>query len=397
MAVAREFSSSSRLFLGSLVLILIVVGYAWWRVGQCSPQAVPVSDSVTVPSMEKPATATLVAVGDVWLSRKVGKLIASYGEEYPIVNIKLALREADLAFANLETPISNRGQALPGKGICFRADPATMTTLTEAGFDILNLANNHSVDYDSPALLDTIELLNQVGIKTVGAGANITEARRPQILEVNGLKVGFLAYSEMADLFFSYQYPRRFQATETVPGVAPLILKEIQVDVQQLRPQVDVLIVSLHWGVEYTELPTPEQRKLAHALIDSGVDAIIGHHPHVFQAVEVYQGKPIAYSLGNFITDQNFSFPTREALLLKLQLDRQGVAGVTILPVFIPESQPVVLKDTHGQQILEKLQNLSRKLDTELLITGEQGYLPGLRGQVLDTRTRKGGTANGRT
>lgn len=397
MNLARGFSSASRVFLWTMILCLLVSGYAWWRTSQgLTPPAEPVSQPVTAPVVEKPASATMIAVGDVWLARKVGRLIDSYGVEYPIANIKSVLREADLTFVNLESPISDQGQALPGKGICFRGEPAAMTTLTEAGFDIVNLANNHAVDYDSPALLDTIARLKEAGIRSVGAGANISEARRPQIMEVNGLKVGMLGYTEMADIYFSNEYPRRSQATDTIPGVAPLILKDIQADVKDLRPQVDVLLVSLHWGIEYTELPTEDQRKIAHTLIDDGVDAIIGTHPHVFQAMEVYKGKPIAYSLGNFVADQNFSDPTRESLLLKMRLDKQGVAELTVLPVFVLESQPTLLRDEQGQKLLTKLRNLSRKLGTEMVVENTQGRFPGLNGPV-NVPTTKGGNANGRT
>lgn len=348
-----------------LILLGLVTGLAWtWHLER--ETSVPTLQ-VTEPSRE----VSLLAVGDIMLARKVERLMQNLGENYPFEQVTDRLKAADLTFGNLESPLSERGTPIPGKGICFRARPEMSGKLKDSGFDVLSVANNHAVDYDSEAFLDTLELLRSSQIQPVGGGQDINEARQPVIVEKNGLKVGFLAYTIFADIYYDARYRRTFQATETVSGVAPLEQEMILEDLAQLRPQVDAAIVSLHWGTEYSTTPQSSQQELGRVLIDNGADLIIGHHPHIIQGFERYKDGLIAYSLGNFIFDQNQHVFTREGLMLDLKLTKEGLQDLVVWPVFIKESQPYVMKGQEAQELLKKVQDRTRNLGTESEIQGD--------------------------
>ncbi len=350
-----------------LILLAIIIGLVW--TGYYNKDSPPTNPQVVEPAPSR--EVSLLAVGDVMLARKVERLIQSYGPDYPFELVKDKLMAADVTFANLESPLSERGNPLPGKGICFRARPEMSVKLKEVGFDVLSVANNHSLDYDTLAFMDTLDLLRSSQIHSVGGGENINEARQPVVIEKNGLKVGFLAYTIFADIYFDVRYRRTFQATETISGVAPLEQDMILEDLAKLRPQVDVAIVSLHWGVEYCTTPQTSQQELGRALIDGGADLIIGHHPHIIQGFERYKDGLIAYSLGNFIFDQNQHVFTREGLLLELRLTEEGLRDLMVYPVFIKESQPYVMKGEEAQKLLKKVQERTRNLGTESEIIGD--------------------------
>ncbi|MEL7563838.1 MAG: CapA family protein [Dehalobacterium sp.] len=257
---------------------------------------------------------------------------------------------------------------------------------------IVSLANNHALDYDSPALLQTIELLQAVGIKTVGGGKDIGEARSPVIIEREGIKVAFLSYSEMADMVWSFKHPRKLKATEEIPGIAPLIVEQIIEDIENVKAQADYVFLSLHWGVEYQDMPEDYQRDIAHQLIDAGADVILGHHPHCLQGVEIYQGGLIAYSLGNFVFDQNWSDKTREGLLLSLKMNPTEILQAELLPIFINDGQPVVAEDDQGKKILERAYHISEKLGTKFILNEEKGVIISKVQDQVPEQEQDGGT-----
>lgn len=319
---------------------------------------------------------SLDAVGDIMLARHVGRLSELYGTDYPFRKLGNYLAGADLTFGNLESPVASSGSPLPGKGICFRADPVMVRELNECGFDILSVANNHSLDYDAPAFLETLENLKKEGIKAVGGGINLNQARQPLIIDKNGVKVGFLAYTEMADIYYDSKYRRAFKASETECGVAPLQREIILQDLARLEPLVDVTVVSLHWGTEYSDTPTDEQRRLAHELIDRGAELVIGHHPHRIQGLEAYHKGLIAYSLGNFVFDQNRHDYTRQGLILHVTLGKDEIKEAAVAPVYIDNSQPYVLQGTEARGLLEQTAQLCEKLGTPVSIKGNRLYIP---------------------
>ena len=150
----------------------------------------------------QPPWATLSVAGDFMLARGVARAMREHGTLYPVDRVKEHLARADLAFANLESPIGVKGKALPGKQIWFRAPPEAVEILRAAGLDGVAVANNHILDYDTENFLETLDLLKQAGIKYVGGGSNLAEARQPMVLEARGVRVAFLGYSHLADLFF---------------------------------------------------------------------------------------------------------------------------------------------------------------------------------------------------
>lgn len=308
---------------------------------------------------------TIGAVGDIMLARKLNTYMTRYGYGHPVRNIGGDLSVSDITFGNLESPIGTTGSKMPGKGICFRADPSSIAALTGGGFDVLSVANNHMLDYDEPAFAETLALLQANNIAAVGGGENLAAARRPVFITKNGLKIAFLAYTDMADLYFSSSYPRKFQAEEDIPGVAPTVKEMMLEDITKAKQQADLVVVSLHWGWEYNKRPTEAQRQLARELIDAGAGLILGHHPHVYQGVERYGNGVIAYSLGNFIFDQNQSLETREGLVLSAFINDKGLQEVRIRPVFITEGQPNWCTGKQNQELLNEVSELSRQLGTE--------------------------------
>lgn len=314
---------------------------------------------------------TLIAVGDINLARKVDRLMSAYGMDYPLKEVKERLVQADFTFGNLECAVSDRGTPLDGKGIWLRARPEVFPELKECGFDLLSVANNHSLDYDSEAFLDTLNYSDQAGILSVGGGKDIVEARTARVVKLDDLSIGFLAYTQMADIIWSNRYPRKLKATETLPGAAPFEYETIIQDVKNLSEEVDIVVLSLHWGAEYSRTPSPEQRQQAHDFIDSGADVILGHHPHVTQGVEYYNKGLIAYSLGNFVFDQNWSDETREGLVMELKLKRSGVTAAKILPVIIRESQPRLEQTEWAKHVAGDVLTFSAELETECEVREE--------------------------
>lgn len=300
------------------------------------------------------------AVGDIMLGRGVGSRLKKSGKELAYKNLESIFNRADILFGNLEHPISDRGKKLPGKGICLRAQPEMVEILEEAGFDILSLANNHILDYDSEALIDTLNILKSKNIGYVGAGENINEARTPYIIRVKNRRIGFLAYDEFAHYYYSTSYKRRFVATNDLPGTAPKDINIILEDIKKVRESVDFLIVSLHWGVEESNFISQEQRAFAKRLIDNGVDIILGHHPHVIQPIEIYKGKPIIYSMGNYIFDQNDE-NNKQGMVVSIIIQDRDIERLEVIPIYIQnKSEPIIAKGSLGMSIMNKLIKLSQ-------------------------------------
>lgn len=277
---------------------------------------------------------SLVAVGDVMLARNVGKRISEHGPDWPFKRVMHLVRNADLAFCNLECPISSDAVKV-NKPICFRADPETVRSLKNVGFNTLSLANNHSLDCGRPGLVDTMDNLKQAGIAFAGAGTTLSEAERPTFLKIGNLRVAFLGRTA---IFPENSWPR-----PDAPGIAFLDNATIEQAVADARSKADIVIVSIHWGVEYRKNPDPEQIALAHRLIDAGASVVLGHHPHVIQPMERYHGGLIAYSLGNFVFDSPVRQCKRSAIL-RCRLSKAGVGDVSVIPIQLDDYRPVPIQ-----------------------------------------------------
>ena len=303
-------------------------------------------------------TVTLAAAGDILLDRGVARAMKQAGENrYPLLRTAAIFRHADLAFANLECPLSDRGSQIN----MFRGRPEYVETLTYGGFNLISLANNHILDYGVVAMLDTMAHLDAAGIVHAGVGENIFEARRPRILEIKGVKVAFLAYTEVGEGFTYTRIPHQWAATSELPGAAPARADFLRQDVKAARSEADLVIVSMHWGKEYDHRPTDFQKALGRIAMDAGADLVIGHHPHVIQGIEFRGRGAIAYSLGNFIFDQE-TYNRRQGLILEAAFDRGGLRQLAFKPTLIRRCQPEVATGKTGREILTLLAGLSAEL-----------------------------------
>ena len=307
---------------------------------------------------------SFLALGDVMLARNVGKKIEEYGITYPFGLVDEALNEHDVVIANLESPIGVKGIPIPNKLIWFRATPEAARALVHGGIDMVGLANNHILDYDSESLLETLENLEALGIARTGAGRNLAEARQPALISRGDITVALLAYTEFAseDLYWSQDYPRTFLATEDTPGCAPMELDMVMEDVRKARQQADIVMVTYHWGQEYVNYPEAyfgqDLQEVARRTIEAGADAVLGTHPHAIQGIEIYQGKPIAYSLGNFVMDQYEPIST-ESMMLSLTLSPRGITALEVVPVRISYHRPGLAQGEDAAYLMEKIRTIS--------------------------------------
>lgn len=264
-----------------------------------------------------PDFVTLLFGGDIMLDRGVkNSVMKNFGGDYSALFQNLDIvKKVDIAFANLEGPVSDKGIDKHNL-YSFRMDPSVMPALAGAGFNILSVANNHVGDWGRDAYADTLSRLKENEIAYTGGGMNYQEAEEPTIIERNGMKIGYLGFSDVG--------PDWMQATDADAGL--LLASDPNFDsiIQNAAKQVDDLVVSFHWGVEYQNNHNDRQEYLAHKAIDDGAKLVIGSHPHVPEDTEVYKNGFIAYSLGNFIFDQYFSANTMQGMLLQIKLYKDG-------------------------------------------------------------------------
>ncbi len=300
-----------------------------------------------LPEKQTPQELTILFVGDIMLDRGVEWKIKQNpptgggGDwRWPFLKIAEELEQADLVFGNLESQISDKGINV-GSIYSFRADPQSIEGLTYAGFDVLSVANNHSFDYTRQALQDSLSRLSTANISYVGGGFSRNEAYGLTIKEIQDTKIGFLAYTNSGSPAWA--------ASETSGGVAWVdwnnFTKIIQ-DIQEAKLQVDILVVSLHAGIEYAKEPDEFQKAFAQNAIDAGADLIIGHHPHVLQPLEQYKDGWIAYSLGNFVFDQDFSQETMAGAMLKVSVQNKAIKAVSLLQTRLTPSFQVELNNS---------------------------------------------------
>jgi len=266
------------------------------------------------PALAQGSDIRMVFVGDVMLADGPGRLIRS-GKD-PFRHVAAVLKDADLTIGNLECVIASSGKP-ETKPYIFRA-PKQSLRLLKKYFSAVSLANNHSGDFGKGAFIEMLQLLEQHQISYFGGGRNLRAAHQAYIQEIHGKRIAVLGYNGF--------FPRSFEALEDAPGIAwldeDMVVAAIRHTKQTLG--VDFLIVYPHWGWEYQKLASSRQRQMARLMIDAGADAVVGGHPHVTQDIEVYQGKPIFYSLGNFVFDGFSDRDTRTGWLLELTLKQVG-------------------------------------------------------------------------
>ncbi len=297
-------------------------------------------------------TIRVRAAGDLAFSWQMGEAVATSDFD-PFTALEGALGDADLSFANMETvlseaPVPKGVSEKPGVPI-IRGPKRAAALAAKAGIDVVSVANNHAFDLGAAGLMDTLAECERAGLVAIGGGATTEAAQRAHIVTVKGLKVGMLALAEKSN------HPANGKAVLNK-------LENAETLVRALRPQVDVLLISIHWGVQYQLKPTKKQIALAHTLIDAGADALIGHHPHVLQTIEAYKGHPIFYSLGNFVFGTQPE-PRRFSAIVELELEARAVRRVTVLPVVLrgERGSPMVSLGKEGDPVRRRLAEASAK------------------------------------
>lgn len=279
-----------------------------------------------LPQKTEPKPIILLFGGDAMLSRVVGQKMEKYGFTWPFDKIKQEFFQADISVLNLESPfVSSGSHFVPTGSFSFKVDPRAVSGLKIAGIDLVCLANNHFSDQGKKGMRDTFSVLAENGVKYAGAGEDEESARQGEVLEAEGIKFGFL----------SYGYPSALSAVGERAGIASMDLAKMREDVAKMKKKAAVVVVLMHAGTEYTNLPNKQQKDFARSAVDSGADLVIGHHPHWVQLFELYQGKPIFYSLGNLIFDQMWSRETREGAVVKIVLEGEKLEKAAVMPVLI--------------------------------------------------------------
>lgn len=289
----------------------------------------------------------IAAVGDVMLDRTFGVKLTAGELDFPFSHVLAPLQSADLTIGNLESALGERGSA-ETKGYTFRAPPAAAKSLASAGFDVMSLANNHAMDFGPELLLQAIDLLQGAGIRSAGAGVDFTAAHLPVVFELDGFSLAILAYVDVPQEYRGFD-ARAWRAGQDSPGVAWADPDQIHIDVAAADQTYDVVVVLLHSGYENVVAPSSEQRLAAHAAVEAGADLVLGHHAHLLQGVELYQGGVIAYGLGNFAFED--AGPP-ESGILRIWLDGDGVRAFDLLPVTLDEfGAPYPAQATQAQAI----------------------------------------------
>jgi poly-gamma-glutamate synthesis protein (capsule biosynthesis protein) len=283
-------------------------------------------------SLQDTSVIQLVAVGDVMLGRGVYEKTKEHGPDYPFEKTREVISEADIAFCNLECAVwPSSKRKFKNCNFCIRPEDAA--GLKDAGFDVVSLANNHMFDCEKNGILSTLEFLKGERIKYTGAGKTDKYASSPASLDLKQIRIAFLAFSA---------YPMSWvKVKEGEPSIAFYDSAKATEAVTKLKRKADVVVVSMHWGDEYHKKPNALQVRIAHQLIDAGADLILGHHPHVLQEIEEYNGGVIVYSLGNFVFDQTKK-ETKKSVIFKARLSRNGVVQYSTLPVRIEDCRPEV-------------------------------------------------------
>lgn len=339
---------------------------------------------------------SIVITGDLMM--RTPGITARHGHDAGFQGALRELHRATVAVANLETPLSCRGYAVP-KTYTLRADPAVMADIEPLGLGAVTLANNHIMDYGADALADTLAACQRAGLAHCGAGDNLDAALAPLWFTLDGMRIALLnvactlpVESEAATdrpgiaplrVRFAFEIDANLLTEQpgTVPRVSSWAAPEDQARVERMiaacREQgAAAVIVVIHWGSPawwlspYQGLLCAYQRPLAHALIEAGADAICGHHPHQLHPVEVYRGKPILYSLGNFLFEgvSEFPFMEPEAVIARLRFGARP--RCELIPLLLDEEGfPRLATGEAAARVVEKVRGLSRPFGTEIAVS----------------------------
>jgi len=278
-----------------------------------------------------PVRRRIIVGGDVMLSRHVARVARERKDPaFPLRELAPVLQAADIAFVNLEWPFSDRGSVVQ-HGMIFKAEPEMIAALELAGVDVVSTANNHARDQGSRGVEFTLDWLARHQIAAAGTGNSAEAAHAGAVIERNGIRFGFLAYT--------YDQSNG-NHTDTDDRVAVMDVTRMREDVGKLAARADAIIVSMHAGVEYSPKSNTQQVAFARAAIDAGASVVVGHHPHVTQPWERYGQGVIFYSLGNLVFDQFQRVETQRGALADIVFEGPRLAKASLLPVEIVGTAP---------------------------------------------------------
>jgi poly-gamma-glutamate capsule biosynthesis protein CapA/YwtB (metallophosphatase superfamily) len=312
-------------------------------------------------------TLSLIAVGDIMLGGRTRRRIREHGRDYPFSAVLPILQRAPIVLGNLEGPLAQKAQK-QNRNFSYRVKPKAATSVLRAGINVVTLANNHLVDCGREGVLETLEALTAAGVTPLGAAANQNAAHEPVIREAGGVRIGLLGY----------YWNRRCAATANLPGSAMGVFEELETDIRQLRTRVDRVVVTFHWGRPYNPEPSPRARAKARFAIDCGAHAIVGHHPHIIQAFEVYRRCPIFYSIGNFAFGSGNS--RAEGLMLGFRFEEARTL-VNVYPLYVKNRdprvnyQPKLVRGEAAERMLRRLIEISSRSGRQLKIERGTGKL----------------------
>lgn len=311
----------------------------------------------------KAPIVTLGLMGDVMIGRLVSESIQQHGPTYCWGSMLPLLKTHDVNIINLETTFTNSMHPVP-KVFNFKSNPVNVLALIAGTITIANIANNHILDFSIEGLQDTLSTLDSAHILHVGAGMSLYDAQQPCIVERNGIRIGVIGATDNEPTW---------RATLNKPGTNYFALNDygnLIGQIKQLRPHVDCLIMSLHWGQNWPDTITDEMSACAHALINAGADIIHGHSPHITLGIEQYNNKLIIYSAGDFVDDYMVGPKERNdhTVLFQITINQNGISTITLIPGIIQNMQVNRAHSNEAFEILSRIQKLSENNNTHLVL-----------------------------
>ncbi len=312
---------------------------------------------------------TIGLAGDVMIGRSLDGIISQEGYTYPWGDVLPLLKSTDINIINLETTLTHSNRVVE-KVFNFKAMPDKVNTLTEANVTVANLANNHIVDFSEEGLAETINTLDAAGIRHVGAGMNIEEAVMPEIIFKKNIHVGVLGFTDNEP---------SWKASEEKSGTNYISISKTKdreyalTAIEKLKKNLDILIVTIHWGYNMQQKPSSAFIDFAHQMIMHGADIIHGHSAHIFQAIEVYERKLIVYDTGDFVDDYVVHEDLRNDLsfFFLIKASKTAIEQLHLIPVMINNYQVNLAKDENYKWCIKRMQQLSKKFATEIKDDGK--------------------------
>ena len=299
-------------------------------------------------NIEPKEDASIAVTGDVMFARKMPNVLSM--DSSPFSGVSDVTSNVDLLLINFENAATSSGDALKGD-VPLKCDPSYVPLAKANNVTVAGLANNHAIDYGITGMQDTLENLKSADITPMGAGNTEDEAHQAVVKDVNGRKVTILNYMD-SENFAEYSYEAMPYANGSNPGYSAYDSEDAQKQIAENNDS-DLIVAYLHFGNEYSNSPNENQVKIAHELIDYGADVVVGSHPHVTQGIEMYNGKPIFYSLGNFIFDQS-NTATHSAYFVQIDLVN-NTGECTVYPIYISNYLPQHMSPDDGTSLLSGL------------------------------------------